>query len=60
MDKVIELWARVVGMSDGNPKLQQLHDQVLEDLQAYYKYRHRGSVEGLQPLIDKYKKSSGQ
>jgi tetratricopeptide (TPR) repeat protein len=60
MDKVIELWARVVGMSDGNPQLKQLHDQVLEDLQAYYKYRHRGSVEGLQPLIDKYKKSAGQ
>lgn len=60
MDKVIELWARVVGMSEGNPQLQPLHDQVLEDLQGYYKYRHGGSVEGLQQLINKYKKSSGQ
>lgn len=60
MDKVIELWARVVGMSEGKPQLQPLHDQVLEDLQGYYKYRHRGSVDGLQELINKYKKTSGQ
>ncbi|MFY9609097.1 MAG: hypothetical protein WAU45_10855 [Blastocatellia bacterium] len=60
MDKVIEVWARVVGMSEGKPQYQQLHDQVLQDLQSYYKYRHGGSVDGLQQLIDKYKKSSGQ
>jgi tetratricopeptide (TPR) repeat protein len=60
MDNVIEIWARVVGMSDGKPQYQQLHDQVLQDLQSYYKYRHGGSVDGLQQLVDKYKKSSGQ
>ncbi len=60
IDNVIEIWARVVGMSDGKPQYQQLHDQVLQDLQSYYKYRHGGSVDGLQQLIDKYKKTSGQ
>ena len=60
MDNVIEVWARVVGMSEGKPQYKQLHDQVLQDLQSYYKYRHGGSVEGLQQLVDKYKKSGGQ
>ena len=60
MDKVIDTWARVVAMSEVNPQYKQLHDQVLQDLQAYYKYRHGGSMDGLQQLIDKYKKSSAQ
>lgn len=60
MDKVIEMWARVVGMSEGNPQLQPLHDATLQDLQRYYKYRHGGKEDGLQLLVDKYKKSSGQ
>jgi len=60
MDQVIEMWARVVGMSEGNPQLQPLHDATLQDLTSYYKYRHGGKVDGLQQLIDKYKKGSGQ
>lgn len=60
MDNVIEVWARVVGMSEGKPEYKQLHDQVLQYLQSYYKYRHGGSVDGLQQLVDKYKKTGGQ
>ena len=60
MDRVIDAWAKVVALSEGNPQYQQLHDAVLQDLQSYYKYRHKGSSDGLQQLIDKYKKSSGQ
>jgi hypothetical protein len=56
MDEVIDLFAHAVGLSEGNPAYQQLHDQILQDLQAYYKYRHGGSSDGLQQLIDKYKK----
>ncbi len=55
MDEVIEFFARAVGLSEGNAAYQQLHDQILQDLQAYYKYRHGGSSGGLQQLIDKYK-----
>ena len=55
LDEVIEVFARAVGLSEGNAGYQHLHDQILQDLQAYYKYRHGGSNEGLQQLIDKYK-----
>jgi hypothetical protein len=55
LDQVIEYFAHAVGLSEGKPGYQQLHDQILQDLQAYYKYRHGGSIEGLQQMIDKYK-----
>jgi len=55
MDEVIELFARAVGLAEGNPAYKELHDQILQDLQSYYKYRHAGSTDGLQQLIDKYK-----
>ena len=55
LDEVIETFARAVGLSEGNAGYQQLHDQILQDLQAYYKYRHGGSIAGLQQLVDKYK-----
>jgi len=56
MDQVIDLYARAVGLSEGNELYKQLHDQVFEDLQTYYKYRHAGSNDGLKELISKYKK----
>ena len=55
MDQVIDLFARTVALSDGRPGYQQLHDQILENLQGYYRYRHDGSTEGLKELIQKYK-----
>lgn len=56
LDEVIELYAHAIGLSEGNAVYKQLHDQLLQDLEAYYKYRHNGSTEGLQQLIGKYKK----
>jgi hypothetical protein len=56
MKEAVELYAHAAALSEGNPQYQQLHDQVLQDLQAYYKYLHKGSTDGLQALIDKYKK----
>jgi hypothetical protein len=55
LDEVIEAFAHAVGLAQGNAAYQQLHDQLLQDLQAYYKYRHAGSTDGLQQMIDKYK-----
>lgn len=55
LDEVIEFFAHAVGLAEGNAAYQQLHDSILQDLQAYYKYRHSGSSNGLQQLIDKYK-----
>ncbi len=55
LDEIIELFAHAVGLSEGNPQYQALHDQLMQDLEAYYKYR-KGSTTGLQELIAKYKK----
>ncbi|HKY05311.1 MAG TPA: hypothetical protein VJQ56_10500 [Blastocatellia bacterium] len=56
MDEVIQIYARVVALSEGNPQLQRVSEQVMQDLTAYYKYRHNGSTDGLQEVIAKYKK----
>lgn len=55
LDKVIELYARVVGMTDGVAAQANLNSQIRGDLESYYKFRHNNSTEGLQALIDKYK-----
>ena len=56
MDQVIDLYARAVGLAEGNANFQKLHDELLADLKSYYSYRHNNSTDGLQQLIDKYKK----
>jgi tetratricopeptide (TPR) repeat protein len=56
LDSVIEFYARAVALAEGKPAYQRLRDQIMQDLQTYYKYRHKGSTDGLQQLIDKYKK----
>jgi hypothetical protein len=56
MDDVIDKYAHAVGLSEGKAAYQQLHDQLLPDLQRYYAYRHGGKSDGIQQLIDKYKK----
>ncbi|MBS1794163.1 MAG: hypothetical protein JSS81_09930 [Acidobacteria bacterium] len=55
LDKVIELYAHVVGLTDGVPEKANLNTQMRGDLESYYKYRHRNSTDGMQALIDKYK-----
>jgi hypothetical protein len=55
IDEVIERYAQAVGLSEGKPVYQALHDQILQDLKSYYSYRHGGSTDGMQQLIDKYK-----
>ncbi|MCI0489204.1 MAG: hypothetical protein L0229_21645 [Blastocatellia bacterium] len=56
MDEIIELYAHVLALSEGKPEYQQLHDEIMKDFQAYYKYRHNDSTDGMQEIIDKYKK----
>jgi hypothetical protein len=55
LDKVIDLYAHAVALSEGKAEYQPMHDQLTTPLTSYYKYR-KGSTEGLQQLIDKYKK----
>jgi hypothetical protein len=60
MKEAVDLFAHAAALSEGNAQYQQLHDQVFQDLQSYYKYLHKGSTDGLQALIDKYKKPNTQ
>jgi len=55
LDQVIDAYAHAVALSEGSTALQQVRQQYFEDLQTYYKYRHGGSTDGMQQLIDKYK-----
>ncbi len=55
MDKTIDLYAKALGASAGKPVYKDLETQILQSITPYYKYRHNGSTEGLQQLIDKYK-----
>jgi tetratricopeptide (TPR) repeat protein len=55
LDAVIEAYARALALAEGNAAYQQVKQQYMQDLEAYYKYRHKGSTEGMQELINKYK-----
>jgi hypothetical protein len=55
LDSVIDAYAHAVALSEGNATLQQIRQQYTQDLESYYKYRHQGSTDGMQQLIDKYK-----
>ncbi|CAN5141597.1 hypothetical protein BH18ACI2_BH18ACI2_05430 [soil metagenome] len=55
MDKVIDAYAHFLALSEGDERFKQAREQIMTALQPYYKYRHNGSTDGLQQLIDKYK-----
>jgi hypothetical protein len=55
MDSAIDAYAHAVAVSEGNATLQPVRQQYLQDLEAYYKYRHNNSTAGMQELINKYK-----
>ena len=56
LDRVIESYARAIAFSDGKPEFAQANAAFRERIGPYYKYRHKGSTDGMQQLIDKYKK----
>ena len=55
LDKVIDSYARAIAFTDGKSDLAQANAAFRERLTPYYKYR-KGSTNGMQQLIDKYKK----
>ena len=55
MDQVIEMFARIVALTDARAEAKQLNEQIRQSLESYYKYRHK-NLDGLQDLINKYKK----
>lgn len=60
MDEVIEMFARAVAAADGKAEFQAMNQQLMQNLESYYKFRHNGSTEGMTKLIDKYKKPAAQ
>lgn len=57
LDKLIEMYAQATAMSEGKAGYEPMHEQLLATLTNYYKYR-KGSTDGMQQLIDKYKKAN--
>ena len=55
LDKLIEAYARAVAMTETDARYKQAHDALRADLERNYKFR-RKSTDGMQQLIDKYKK----
>lgn len=55
LDSVIDAYAHLIALSEGIAPLQQARQQVMADMESYYKYRHNNSTAGMQQLIDKYK-----
>jgi hypothetical protein len=58
LDRVIESYARAIAFTDGKTEFAQANAAFRERITPYYKYRHKNSTDGMQQLIDKYKKSS--
>ncbi|MBS1792047.1 MAG: hypothetical protein JST85_30350 [Acidobacteria bacterium] len=56
MDEVIDWMARAVAVCEGNPQLKTTQDQLMDNLKQYYSFRFNGKTDGMQALIDKYKK----
>ncbi len=56
LDQVIDVYAHALALAEGNAVYDKLREQLRPDLETYYKYRHGGSTDGLQAMIDKYKK----
>lgn len=57
MDKTIDAYARALALTPaGNDQFKAASEQARQNLEELYKYRHKGSTDGLQQLIDKYKK----
>ena len=55
LDSVIDSYAHTIALAEGIERLAPVRKQYLEDLEAYYKYRHNNSTAGMQELINKYK-----
>lgn len=56
MDEMIDWLARAVAATEGNAQTQQLNQQLRENLKAYFEFRNNGKTDGMNALVEKYKK----
>ncbi len=55
LDRMIDTDAHFLALSEGNAQLANIREKEMGYLETNYKYRHNGSTDGMQQLIDKYK-----
>ncbi|MBI3951189.1 MAG: hypothetical protein HY314_12130 [Acidobacteria bacterium] len=55
VDDMIRAYGKTVALTDNNASLKQLNQAARQYLESYYKYRHQGSLDGLQELIARLK-----
>jgi hypothetical protein len=56
IDRVIDWYAQAVAITDGQEQYKPANAGLREDLEKFYKNRHNNSTQGMQQLIDKYKR----
>lgn len=56
LTQMVDAYAHALALSVGSPQEQAIRAQAGPELEKHYKVLHQGSREGLQGLIDKYKK----
>ncbi len=55
-DAIIDCWARFMGLTVNDTSFGETRTKISEALTDLYKYRHPDSPDGLQKLIEQYKK----
>jgi len=58
MDEAIDWMARAIAVTEGQAQYQTVTDQLKENLKQYYGFRHDGKTDGMNELIQKYKKKN--
>jgi len=56
MDEAIDYMARAIAATEGQATYQTINEQLKENLKQYYSFRHDGKTDGMNELIQKYKK----
>jgi tetratricopeptide (TPR) repeat protein len=56
MDEAIDWMARAIAATEGQSQFQSINEQLKENLKQYYGFRHEGKTDGMNELIQKYKK----
>jgi tetratricopeptide (TPR) repeat protein len=56
MDELIDWLARAAAATETNAQYKAANGQVMDQLKQYYEFRHEGKSDGMNELIQKYKK----
>ncbi len=56
MDETIDWMARAIGATESNAQFKEVNQQLKENMKQYYEFRHDGKTDGMNELIQKYKK----